>query len=154
MLWAGLKDAQTFDRGTFFKPGSYTLKIVNCLTKQTVKSGEGFIVEFEVLETTDPTNHPVGSKASWFQKMANVPVAFGAIKEFLAAVYGYPLSQPVYKARFETEMGPQLEAYAAAASDGRNHLAGQIVKVQTEQTKTQRGGDFTRHMWSPYQVRQ
>jgi hypothetical protein len=152
MLWAGLKDAQTFDRGTFLKPGSYTLKITNCLTKNTVKSGEAFIVEFEVLETTDPVNHAVGTKASWFQKLANVPVAFGAIKEFLAAVYGYDLR--TMKARFEAEMGPQIEAYAAAASDGRNFLAGQIVKVQTEQTKTQKQVDFTRHNWTPYQVRQ
>lgn len=152
MLWSGLKDAQTFDRGTFFKPGAYTLKIVNCLTKQTVKSGEGFIVEFEIMETSDPVNHPVGSKASWFQKLANVPVAFGAIKEFLAAVYGFDLR--TQKAQFDAQMGPQIEAYAAAASDGRNNLAGQIVKVQTEQVKTQKGGDFTRHAWTPYQTRQ
>ncbi len=83
MLWSGLKDAQTFDRGTFFQPGSYTLKIVNCLTKQTQKSGEAWIVEFEVLESSNPTAHAVGSKGSWFQKLSNVQVAFGAIKEFV-----------------------------------------------------------------------
>ena len=152
MLWAGLKDAQTFERGTFLKPGSYTLRIVNGLTKNTIKSGEAFIIEFEVLETTDPVNHPVSSKCSWFQKLSNVPVAFGAIKEFLAAVYGYDLR--TMKPRFDAEMGPQIEAIAAAATDGRNFLAGQIVKVQTEQTKTQKQQDFTRHTWSPYQVRQ
>lgn len=154
MLWSGLKDAQTFDRGTYLNPGDYTLKIVNCLTKQTQKSGEGFIVEFEVLETSDPVHHAVGSKATWFQGLKNVQVSLGAIKEFLAAVFGYPLNQAPYKARFEAEMGPQLEAIAAAASDGRNYLAGQIVKVKTEQVKTQKQTDFTRHTWSPYQVRQ
>ncbi len=152
MLWSGLKDAQTFDRGTYLKPGAYTLKIVNCLTKQTQKSGEGFIVEFEVLESSCP-DHPVGSKASWFQSLKNVQVAFGAIKEFLAAVYGYPLNTAPGKAKFEAEMSPNIEAYAAAASDGRNHLAGQIVKVQTEQVKTQKQTDFTRHTWIPYQIR-
>ncbi len=152
MLWSGLKDAQTFERGTFLKPGAYTLKIVNGLTKTTIKSGEAFIMEFEVLESSDLVNHPIGSKASWFQKLANVPVAFGAIKEFIAAVYGYDLR--TMKAQFEAQICPQIEAYAAAATDGRNYLAGQIVKCQTEQTKTQKQMDFTRHVWSPYQVRQ
>ncbi len=153
MLWSGLKDAQTFDRGTYLNPGNYTLKVVNCLTKQTQKSGEGFIVEFEILESSDPVNHAVGTKASWFQSLKNVQVAFGAVKEFLAAVYGYQLGTAPGKAKFEAEMGPQIEAYAAAASDGRNNLAGQIVKVQTQMVKTQKQTDFTRHTWSPYQVR-
>ena len=152
MLWSGLKDAQTFDRGTYLNPGDYTLKIVNCLTKQTQKSGEGFIVEFEVLESTNPL-HAVGSKCTWFQGLKNVQVSLGAIKEFLAAVYGYPLNRPEYKARFEAEMNPQLEAIAAAASDGRNILAGQIVKVNTTMVTTQQNKPFTRHTWTPYQVR-
>lgn len=148
MQWSGLKDAQTFDRGTYFKPGAFTLKVLNCLTKQTQKSGEGFIVEFEVMETSDPVNHAVGSKGSWFQSLKNQQVAFGAVKEFLAAVYGYDLRGPG-KALFEAQMVPQIEAYAAAASDGRNNLAGRLVRLQTEQVMTLKNTPFTRHTWSP-----
>lgn len=151
-LWDGLDTAQTYDRGTFLKPGRYTLKIKNCIDKMTVKSGQAFIVEFEVVETSDPANHPVGSTCSWFQKMSNRQVALGAVKEFMAAVYGYPLGDPNYKARFEREVAPQLVAIATAATTS-NSLAGQVVKVETSMVTTQpkpgqpQGSPFTRHNW-------
>lgn len=147
-LWDGLDKAQTFEKGTFLKPGVYTLRIKTCLDKMTRKSGQAYIVEFEVLASSN-SEHPVGTSVTWFQKMADRDVAFGAIKEFLAAVYQKDLRQKTEKEDFERTIAPSLPAIADASTK-TNSLAGQVVNVEVTQIKTQKNLDFSRHAWSPF----
>ncbi len=158
-LWegSGLKEAQTFDRGTFLQEGSYTLKIEKVLSKDTVKSGNAFIVEFTVV-ASNKQEHPIGQRVTWFQKTQNKMVAFGAIKEWVAAVMGYDLKTPASKMKFDAECVPQIEAIVTAA-EATGYLNGQIVKCQVDKVMTQptpqspQGNPFSRHTWIPNAVR-
>jgi hypothetical protein len=66
--WSQIGQAPIFERGNYFNPGKYKLRLLRCLSKQTQKSGMAFIAEFGVLESDNPT-HPIGSKGTFFVKM-------------------------------------------------------------------------------------
>jgi hypothetical protein len=151
-LWDGLKSAQVFEKGAYLGPGTYDAEIVRILTKQTQKSGLGFIVELKVINSNNPEHKP-GSKASWFQSMKSPPQAFAAIKEFVAAVLGIPAKE---KDRLAAEIDPIIEKLMDRLTGAENAFGpqgddpGRMVHVETFMKKTQRGGDFTVHAWSPY----
>jgi hypothetical protein len=113
-------------------------------------------VEFTVVKSSDEKNHPVGSKATWFQALKDKDIAFGSLKEFIYPVLG--LSYPRDKERITKEVDPKIEEILYAACDksdivpeGKNAFAGQKVRVQTRLKKTAgKGQDFTQHDWSPY----
>lgn len=146
-LWDGLDKAEVFERGTFMKPGNFVLRIKNCIDKTTRKSGRAFIVEFEVLQSSAP-EHPVGTTTTWFQKMADLNVALGAVKEFMAAVYQKDLRNLTEKADFEKNIAPSLPSIADAATS-RNALQGHVVGCEVTMIKTQKGLDFSKHSWTP-----
>src|SRR5215472_14584830 len=144
-VFSGLRNASVFERGVFLQPGTYTLEINKCLVKETRKSGDGFIVEFTVRQSTSD-QHPVGTKASWFQALKDKDVAFGAIKEFLYAVLG--MRWPDDRERILKEVDPVLEQLIDSSlpteQGGQNSLAGKSVCVQTYMKKTAgKGLDFT-----------
>lgn len=158
----GLAQGQVFERGTYLtaNPGgsAYDLEIVKCIGKKARKAGESFIVEFRVLSARDlapqdfgpgaaQVRNPVGSKATWFQKLSDADIAFGAIKEFLYAVGGFDDIRAASAA-----MDSTIEQTADAAVSTANILAGRKVHVETQMVKTQAGKDFTRHTWSPYRA--
>jgi hypothetical protein len=156
----GLAQGQVFERGTYLTAnpggGAYDLEIVKCIGKGTRKAGQAFIVEFRVLAARDlaPTDfgqmaasvrHPVGSKATWFQKLSDADIAHGAIKEFLYAVGGFDDYRVAAAA-----MDSTIEETGDLAVSPQNILAGKRVHVETQSVKTQVGKDFTRHTWSPF----
>lgn len=146
-MFAGLKDAQVFERGNYFQQGVYDVRVVRCIHKQTYRSGMGFIVELEVVTSNNPAHEP-GSTGSWFQNMSkNQATAFGAIKEFLAALHGFdPKSEA-----FKTQLEPHIERIAAEAVSPANSLMGKPIHLETFITKTrEKNTDFTVHKWSPY----
>lgn len=154
-LFKGLKNASIFERGVFLQPGVYDLEIDKVITKRTRKSGDGLIVEFKVLTTTDEKNHPAKSKATWFQKMTDVDVAFGAIKLFLYAVLGYNYSDPEDKAKIAAEVDPVIEGLMGEAVGDDQPLRGRRVRVRTYMKKTAlKQADFTVHDWQPYEDKQ
>lgn len=148
-LWDGLEKAQVFEKGTFLEEGFYTLRIKKCLEKTTRKSGQAFIVEFEVLESSHP-KHVISQSVTWFQKLADRDVAFGAICEFLAAVYQKDLKVKTQKDDFDARIKPGLPGIMTQATSDANILAGQVVRVEVTKVKTQKNLDFSRHSWSPY----
>lgn len=91
--WSGIDTAQTFTKGNPLKPvnenvaGVYQCQIDTIILKETQQYGIAYIVEFTVLESNNPL-HPVGSTASWFQKMQNKAPALSSIKEFFISAKG------------------------------------------------------------------
>jgi hypothetical protein len=155
-IWDGIEKAEITKRGKYLSAGhKFTLKIKKCDIISTRDKGDAFVVDFDVVDTTDP-NHPVGAERNWYQSCTDKNVFQGAVKQFVAAIYGYDLS--TMKERFDREVGPSLAAICEAAlckdGKGSNSLAGQVVKVSTVAIKTQkRGMDFTRHDWEPVALR-
>lgn len=145
-IFAGLKNAQIFERGIFLEPGGkFKLRLKKTLIKNTQRSGLAFIAEYEVLESTHP-KHATGTNVTWFQKLADKNVAFGALKEWAYAHLGY--DYPDDKAMLEKKIDPQLEDIISEAVT-KNSLVNALVFCETGSKKTQRGTDFTIHKWSP-----
>jgi hypothetical protein len=143
---AGVGSAQLFERGKFLHPGRYTLEVVKTILKHTRKSGDAFIVEFEVLETTDDEKHPVGTKATWFQKLSDTDIAFPAIKDFMRNLMGIDLNDKA--AMLEFSQG--VDGLLGKSINEPETLKGNRIKVECYMTRTKgKGLDFTVHQWSP-----
>jgi hypothetical protein len=149
--WSQIGTAPVFERGNYLSPGRYKLRLLRCLSKQTQKSGMAFIAEFEVLESDNPT-HPIGSKGTYFVKMANPQQAHSNIFELVIAVLGFDITNPAHMEQVNREMRPQLaglmtalEAQGTAVLGGRD-----TVSVECRVKLTQRGTEFTLHTWSPW----
>ena len=93
--------------------GQYLVKIEDVIHLKTQLKGDAFIVEYSVLETSDPAKHPIGSRRSWFQSMRNLPVAMGEIVKFMYAALGYEAKRD--EERIKTEVTPNIKAWTNAA---------------------------------------
>ena len=69
-LFAGLKDAKTFERGTYMKPGQYEVRIKRAIFKKTRAKGDAFILEF----TVEKSNYDEAKR-----KAIGVGVGWGAL---------------------------------------------------------------------------
>jgi hypothetical protein len=149
-LFTGIDGAEVFERGKYVKPGFHgVLEVVKTIAKETRKSGDAFIVEFKIVETNMPAHHPMGSKATWFQKMVDKDVAYPAIAAWAAAMGGLDASD---KKGIEEHVLPELEEALDAATDSPrdNDFTGRLVRLDTELIQTRKGEDFTRYDFSPY----
>lgn len=172
--FSGLREAKMFERGTpltakkvgpnpaytkdkpegdsnepcLWAESTFDLEIEKCLLKKTRKSGMGFIVEMRVTGTSpDPVAHPVGAKRSWFQKMEDADVAFGAIKQFAAAVSGV---NPNDKEAVKRDVEPHVEDLMDKACDeGVNALKGSKVRCTVLHKRTQKNFEFSQHNFEP-----
>lgn len=151
-IFKGLRDAKVFERGVFLSEGGYRLRVLKCLLKHTRKSGDAYIVEFEVVKSSNE-KHPVGSKATWFQKMTDPDVAFGALKLFMYAMLGF--EYPKDKDLLVAEIDPKLEELMAETCveiDGRKvrehgTLDGKLIDVTVALKDTTAGKKFSNHVW-------
>lgn len=146
-LFSGIEKAEISEKGKYISPGFVgKMRVRRTLAKDSIKSGLAFIVEFDVLESNHD-DHPVGSSATWYQKMMDKTVAFPAIKAFVAAASGVNLGDREAMAEINAEMESILDE--ATTNETSNALVGQEVKLETFSTKTKKGHDFTRHNWLP-----
>lgn len=148
-LWAGLRNAQVFERGNYLGVGVYDARVIRCLVKQTQRSGLGFIVEVEILTSTNMSHQP-GTTATWFQSMKNQATAFSAIKEFVVALHGYNAKQD--EAKIKNDLEPYIEQLIDNATGQNNSFAGKCIHLETFMIKTrEKGNDFTVHRWTPFE---
>lgn len=99
--------------GTPLTEGEYLVQIEDVIHKKTQKKGEAFIVEYTVVESSEPEKHPIGVKRSWYQSMQNGPVALGEITKFMYAALGYDAKRD--ETRIKTEVTPFLKQMTQAA---------------------------------------
>lgn len=149
--WSQIGTAPIFERGNYFNPGRYKLRLIRCLSKQTQKSGVAFITELEVLESDNPA-HPIGSKGTYFVKMANPQQGFSNILEMMAAFLGFDITNPEHVRQIDQQLRPQLAGLMTALeSQGPAVLQGRdTVQVECRVTLTKAGREFTLHVWSPW----
>jgi len=146
-LWDGLNDAEVFETGIYFsnKEGIYDVEIVRCVEKDTQRSGLAFIVETEVLTSTQPED-PAGSRRTWFQSMKNKKIGQGAVAGFLLALFGLENNSSR-----KTDFFPFLQRLMPRVTGPENVLSGFVIHLETNLIKTrEKGEDFTRHNWSPF----
>lgn len=173
-IWGGLGDAPTFERGTWFNPGSiHDVQITRCLSKASQASGVGFIAECDILTSTqsgeinEQTRQPwiplpTGTSGTWWQGMTDKNVAQPAIKGFVHAVLGLEANDPRRGALEQKIPGSErwacntsrrplalIESLMIWATEEPNILQGLFVHLDTRHTKTRKNTDFTIHNWSP-----
>ncbi len=174
-IWSGLGNAQTFERGTYFNPGSvHDVMVSRCILKESQKSGLGLIVETDILtsmatgEINGATNQaftplPSGMSGTWWQGMTDKNVAMPAIKGFVFALFGFESNDPRRGWLENAVPGSEawscnrtrrplalIESLMTWATGETNILEGMIVHLDTRHIKTaKRGTDFTIHNWTP-----
>ena len=137
-LVTGIENAEYGGKKPYLAaPGLYTLEVERCMHKETRERGDAFIVEFKVIDSTNPTN-PAGSSAAWFRDFKYKESAQAAIKEFLGAILKKP----------KAEVDPVARALLIEAVGESNPLEGATLKCETFMVKTRAGKDFTMHKWS------
>ncbi len=107
--------------------GRHVLKVTKVLLKELFAGGHSYIVQFEVLESSNAAC-TVGETRAWQQNMTKQPKwAKQAVGAFVAAVYGYEL--PKDKARFESETKPKLTAIAEGSYGEAQPFVGQTIRA-------------------------
>jgi len=149
--WSQIGNAPIFERGNYFNPGRYKLRLLRCLSKQTQKVGVAFIAEFEVLESDNPA-HPIGSKGTYFVKMAQQQQAFSNILEMMAALLGFDITNKEHVMQIDQQLRPQLAGLMTALeTQGTAVLGGrETISVECRITLTKQQREFTLHVWTPW----
>lgn len=160
-LFAGLREAKTFERGVWLKEGTYEVRVKRALFKKTRAKGDAFIMEFTIekssyeeqkrkaiaafgatpfsmqeLEKTLP-NQP-GSTASWYQSLKDIDIGFGALKSFAASILGQKPEDPEFIEAVEGFMN-------AVVNEGA--INGMLIPVEVVTIKTKKDEDFSLHKW-------
>jgi hypothetical protein len=141
--FSGIKHAQVFEKGRYFEPGNYVLEVKKVIYKRTQRSGDAFIVEFQVLES-DVESFSPGSVGSWYQNLTDTNIAFPAIKEFLMVLLGVNKND---REQWE-EFNNSIEELLQEATSDSNPLGGLQIKLYAYLKKTAKGADFTVHQWT------
>jgi hypothetical protein len=162
-LFAGLRDAKTFERGTWLKAGTYLVRVKRAIYKKTRAKGDAFILELTIeksdyesakrkaiaafgatpfsmqdLEKTLPNQ--AGTTASWYQSMKDIDIGFGALKMFAASILGDKPDDPEFIEAVEGFMN-------AVVADGT--INGMLLPVEVVMVKTKKDEDFSLHKWGP-----
>ncbi len=136
-VFAKMKEVSASQGGVYVIPGVYSLE-VDCLKVGKSRAGRDFFVaEFFVLESTNP-ERPVGCKMSWMVTLdpSYLETSLGNIKSFLSVL----TSSPTHEVD---------EAAVEMAVSAANPCAGMKIKASAVNTKTKKGGDFTKVTWIP-----
>lgn len=165
-LFAGLKSAKTFERGTFLKAGasgsaSYQVRVKRAIFKKTRTKGDAFILEFTVEKSTYETDkkkaiaafgqspfnlqelekllpNAEGTTASWYQSLQDIDIGFGALKSFAASILGQKPEDPEFIEAVEGFMN-------SVVNEGV--INGMLIPVEVVQVKTKKDTDFSLHKW-------
>lgn len=124
----GFGNAEVTKKGNYLTPGRYVLRINNTPLISLFGGGEAFIVEGELVESSDPEKHPVGAERSWFKSLKFAKSAFGEMKAFMYAVLGYDPSTAEGKAKIEA-LQPTIEAAMQSVIE-QNRFRGQLVRIE------------------------
>lgn len=159
-------DAPAPGRGNYISgDGDYLVEVTKFIGKDGFK-GKSAIVEFKVLESTN-AEVPVGCTRSWTlkwdKKQNHADLKAFALAAFnldkLVGTDDVPTKRDAdAKATYlvYAAVGPAVAGQASVkarellgADEDDDFFAGQTLRLTTEKTKTQAGGDFTRHAWQP-----
>ena len=134
-MFDGIEEASTNQGGAYLLPGKHRLKIVALKTPEKLRSGDCFIAELEVVETSCE-EYAVGQSVSWVRNITkHKEMALADIKAFLAAAAGIEEDEVDSKG-------------AKAATSESQPLAGKLVDCEAFNKSTQAARTFTRTLWS------
>ena len=160
-LFAGLRDARTFDRGTWLKAGRYEVRVKRAIFKKTRAKGDAYILEFVIEKSTyeddkkkaitafgttpfdmkeleETLPNQIGTTGSWYQSLRDVDIGFGSLKSFAANILGQKPEDP--------EFIEAVEGFLNAVVND-DAINGMRIPVEVVTVKTKDGTDFSLHRW-------
>jgi hypothetical protein len=130
--YGGISEAKYSEGGVYVLPGRYRFKVLGCKHITTRKKQEAFVVELEVMESTN-VERPVGSLCSWMVTLDKEP-ALGNIKAFICVAV--PCAEE------------QVNEQAVHLIIGEGQpLKNRIVRAVATNITTKAGRDFTKVKW-------
>lgn len=150
----GLAGAKLYETGTYLQmdkelgaSAHFVLEVDRIVTKDTRKSGAGFIIETRVLSSSDPETDPVGSRRTVFIKMQDLDVALPNIKAFAYSVLGLDPRNPDHRTAIKEKIDPVIVPLVKGFCDeDKNPMRGKKFAVDTEVILTKQAQKkFTRH---------
>lgn len=153
--WKNIGKAKIFgSSGKYFPPdGEFRLRAVKSFSKETRKSGDAFIVDFEVLES-DHDDVKVGQTYNWYQSTQDPDVAFPAIKQFVMTLFCVDEDDADMMEQFEEGLEDLMDEagdskWEKSTVDATEHpFNGRQILLTTYSKITQKNGkEFTVHLW-------
>lgn len=138
--FSGIEDASISSGGVYFLAGKYIVKVKRCFTMRSRKKEDLFIVECEIIESTNE-DRPAGTSASWVVNFKQ-DAALGNIKGFIGAANGLE-----DEASINAEVTEEVCEYVVSDD---NPLAGTVLLLEATDVKTRAGNPFTKHAWAPF----
>lgn len=132
-IFSGIENVVASGKTPYVEPGMYKVRVEACKNVDGHR-GNFFIVEMEVLESSNPERMP-GSIMSWSVKLdkAYLATALGDVKAFVQAA---------------TMDASVSEDDILEACSPENPLKGSILRINAFNTKTKAGKDYTKLRWS------
>lgn len=154
--WSKMKDAEVYGGGGNFLPYAnekYKVLIKKTFTKETRRSGDAFIVEFDILASTCDEVEP-GETRSWFQSLTKKDSAFSNIKAFLLGCFRVNTADKQQKAEFDEQTPGIMEEIGSEhweTADEEDHpMNKHPVIIETQKHTTSDDNPFTKHIWHPW----
>lgn len=137
-IFQKIKDGKFNDGGVYLLQGVYVLKIKSCKQIQARAGWDGFVAEFEIIESSHQERLP-GSTVSWMVKISKAyeETAMGNIAHFLSTAAGCRIEQIT-------------EEVAEVMTSDKQPLAGRIVRATATDIKTKKGDPFTKVKFDTY----
>jgi hypothetical protein len=139
-VFGKIGEAKYSEGGVYLKPGVFRLEIQKVKFQKTRKGQEAFLVEFLVLDSTNP-EHPKGSAVTWMVTMDKEP-AMGNVKQFIATAFHDKLIE--LKIPVEGHMDAIDEATAELVISDQQPLTGKVVRASANNITTKAGRPFTK----------
>jgi len=138
---AGAQRANLNTGGVYFEEGTYLVQ-VDAVKMTETRTGEAFIVETTVLESTNPTRTP-GMAVSWFVGFKVPEASERDIYLFFSACFGHAGDQDWIRNNLSPEVLDLLTSKSNPVGQAKLRMP---LLVQTRPNKTN-SGVFSVHKW-------
>lgn len=150
-LFAGIENAQVYQKGSYYTPGEYVAKITSHEYKKGRKADQLILETHILVSSYDPTD-PASQEALREGTHATAFVArndnwLSNCKEIIIAASGF---DDKGSWRGHDDAVSQEEGMALVGAE--QAYAGALVYIEAKVIKTKAGGDFTRLNWWPMPV--
>ncbi len=136
-VFGGIKEAKFSEGGNYLKEGVHRLQVEACKHIKTLAGIDSFVVEFKILESSNPAHLPGSLCSQMIQIKPNTP-ALGNIKQFLMVALG--------KETTEDMITEEVLLYTVSEA---NPLKGRIVRADAHNIMTKKNTPFTKVRYMP-----
>ena len=147
--FSGLGAIKSNTGGFYFQPGEYTVQILGVKMAKSRKGTDCFIIETEVLESTNP-ERPKGCQPSQVIALKSdiLQTALSNVKQFAGAALGIDDPDSYVPDGGQDPDDFWEEALEFLVSD-EQPAKGAMLGLSCVNIQTKAGNDFTKHFWKP-----